>query len=120
MRKRTERLLVTRVSADGRTARRPDELIVEEPMTMQLDGTVVSTTMRTPGNDYELAVGFCHSEGLLAGEAITAVRYCAVGSAVESAFNVVTVETNGHAPVPTPRLGTTTSSCGLCGSESID
>ena len=63
-RKRTERLIVTKVTADG-VQRAPDELIVEEPMTIQLDGTVVSTTMRTPGNDYELAVGFCHTEGLL-------------------------------------------------------
>ena len=54
IRKRTERLIVTKVTAD-RVQRVPDELIVEEPMTIQLDGTVVSTTMRTPGNDYELA-----------------------------------------------------------------
>jgi FdhD protein len=39
---------------------------------------------------------------------------------VATEFNVVSVETGGRAPVPTPRLGTTTSSCGLCGSTSID
>ena len=74
IRKRTERFIVTRVTADG-VQRVPDELIVEEPMTIQLDGTVVSTTMRTPGNDYELAVGFCHTEGLLAGAPVKGVRY---------------------------------------------
>jgi len=111
--------LVTTVTADGRK-RRPDELIVEEPMTVQLDGTVVSTTMRTPGHDYELAVGFCHSEGLLAGAPVTGVRYCANGAAIDTAFNVVTVDTGGLAPAPRPRLGNTTSSCGLCGNDAID
>ena len=76
--------------------------------------------MRTPGHDYELAAGFCFNEGLLAGAPVHGVRYCADGSAVESNFNVVTVETGGRAPIPTPRLGTTTSSCGVCGTESID
>jgi len=118
-RRRSETLLVTTVNADGR-ARRPDELIVEEPMTVQLDGTTVSTTMRTPGHDYELAVGFCHTEGLLAGFPVVGVRYCANGSAVGSEFNVVTVETGGRAPAPRPRLGNTTSSCGLCGNDAID
>ena len=89
-------------------------------MTIQLDGSIVSTTMRTPGNDYELAAGFCFSDGLLAGAPVTGVRYCADGSATDSYFNVVTVETGRRAPVPTPRLGTTTSSCGLCGNEAID
>jgi len=76
--------------------------------------------MRTPGNDYELAAGFLHAEGLLGGAIITGVRYCADGSALESAFNVVTVETGGTAPTPLPRLGSTSSSCGLCGSDAIE
>jgi FdhD protein len=118
-RQRSERLLVTRVTPSGST-RRPDDLIVEEPMTIQLDGTVVSTTMRTPGHDYELAVGYCVTEGLLAGATVTGVRYCANGSAVASEFNIVTVETAGRAPAPTPRLATTSSSCGWCGSDQLD
>ena len=100
--------------------RGPDELIVEEPMEIRLDDHVVTTTMRTPGHDYELAVGFCSAEGLLDGIPIQTVRYCATGTAVETRYNVVTVETGGRAPVPDARLTTTTSSCGLCGSMNID
>jgi FdhD protein len=84
---------VTGLGAERSTRRGPDELIVEEPMSIQLDGTLVATTMRTPGNDYELASGFCFTEGLLAGAPIIGVRYCADGSAVASEFNIVTVET---------------------------
>jgi FdhD protein len=118
-RRRSESLLVT-VYENGVARRRPDELIVEEPMTIQLDGAMVSTTMRTPGNDYELAAGFCFSDGLLAGAPVTGVRYCADAAATDTEFNVVTVETGGRAPTPRPRLGTTTSSCGLCGNDAID
>jgi FdhD protein len=118
-RSRTRRVIITSVTESG-ARRAPDELIVEEPMTIQLDGAIVTTTMRTPGNDYELAVGFCHTEGLLSGVPVLGVRYCANASASESEFNVVTVETGGRAPTPTPRLGTTSSSCGWCGSEQLD
>lgn len=118
-RKRTDKLLVVKIDSES-SRRVPDDLVVEEPMSIRLDGHLVATTMRTPGHDYELAVGFCFNEGLLAGSPVQGVRYCADGSAVESNFNVVTVETGGRAPVPTPRLGTTTSSCGVCGTESID
>lgn len=116
-------MIVTRVTgvAVAREAnRRPDELIVEEPMSIQLDGTLISTTMRTPGHDFELAAGFCLTEGLLDGAPILAVRYCADGSAVGSEFNIVTVETGGLAPAPRPRLGNVSSSCGWCGSEQLD
>lgn len=89
-------------------------------MTIQLDGVKVATTMRTPGHDFDLAAGFLFGDGMLGGAAIRSVRYCGTGSATDTEFNVVTVETDGSAPPPTPRLGTTTSSCGLCGSDTID
>jgi FdhD protein len=118
-RRRTERLIVTTVTPDG-VSRGPDRLIVEEPLTIQLDGVTVSTTMRTPGHDFELAVGFCHTEGLLGAASVDGIRYCGTGSAVATEFNVVTVDTAGAAPIPSPRLGTTSSSCGWCGSDQID
>lgn len=88
-------------------------------MTIQLDGVAVSTTMRTPGHDFELAVGFCLAEGWLDGAAVRQVRYCATQAAAEGEFNVVSVDTGSTAPTPTPRLGSTTSACGVCGSQSI-
>lgn len=100
--------------------RRPDELIVEEPLEVRLDDHLVATTMRTPGHDFELAVGLCHGDGLLAGAPVLSCRYCGTGSAVESGFNVVSVDTCGVAPPPKPRVSATPSACGLCGSASID
>lgn len=117
---RTNPVMVTRVRPNGERSRRPDKVIVEEPMEIRLDDHLVATTMRTPGHDYELAVGFLFAEGLLGSFHVNEVRYCGTGSAVETEFNVVSVSTNGKAPVPRPRLGTTTSSCGLCGSTTID
>jgi FdhD protein len=117
---RTAQVLLQRVAADGSSERVPDEVIVEEPLSISLDGHPVTTTMRTPGNDFELAVGLCFTDGLLAGMPVLRCRYCGEGSAVLSEFNAVTVETGGRAPVPAPRAATTTSSCGLCGSTSID
>jgi FdhD protein len=116
---RTVSQIVRKVDGDS-SGRSPDQVIVEEPLEIRLDGTRVTTTMRTPGHDYELAVGFCFTEGLLAGAPVQTVRYCATGSAVDTAFNVVTVETGGRAPEPTPRLTTTTSSCGWCGTDQVD
>jgi FdhD protein len=95
-------------------------VIVEEPLEIRLDGHLVGTTMRTPGHDFELAVGLCFTDGLLAGAGVQGCRYCATGSAVDTEFNVVTVETGGRAPVPAPRLSTASSSCGLCGSQTIE
>jgi len=98
----------------------PAVLATEEPLAIELDGTRVATTMRTPGNDFELAVGFCHNEGLLDGHPVVEVKYCANGSAAATAFNIVTVSTGGRAPAPVPRLAATTSSCGFCGTDDID
>jgi FdhD protein len=104
----------------GALARQPDHLVVEEPLEIHLDGTLVATTMRTPGHDFELAAGFCFTEGLLDGAPVRTCRYCGTGSAVESEFNVVSVDTGGRAPTPTPRLTTVTSACGMCGTTAVD
>jgi FdhD protein len=117
---RTEQVLTRRYAGDAELVRGPDELIVEEPLAIELDGVRVTTTMRTPGNDFELAAGFCFTEGLLAGAPVERCRYCGTGSAVDTEFNVVSVDTGGRAPTPAPRLSATSSSCGLCGSASID
>ncbi len=115
---RSRKVLVRRWDA-GVVQRAQDEVIVEEPLAIRLDGTLVATTMRTPGHDFELATGFCFTEGLLAGAPVLACRYCGEGRATDSDFNVVTVETGGQAPTPQPRLGPTTAACGLCGSASL-
>jgi FdhD protein len=100
--------------------REPDELVVEEPLAIHLDDHQVSSTMRTPGHDFELAAGFLHAEGVLEAEWIAGIRYCGTGSPVDSEFNVVTVETGGRAPAPVARLGAISSSCGVCGTEAIE
>lgn len=111
-------VMVTQVRAIGGALHdtdAPDRLIVEEPLSIRLDDTLVTTTMRTPGHDHELAVGFCFTEGLLHGEPVVSV-----GDPFADGRNTVTVLTDHRAPVPTPRLGTTSSSCGWCGSEQLE
>jgi FdhD protein len=116
---RTAKVLVQRWQA-GRLHRRPDELIVEEPLEIRLDDHLVATTMRTPGHDFELAAGLCHGDGLLGGATVVSCRYCGTASAIDSEFNVVSVDTGGAAPEPAARVATTTAACGLCGSVAIE
>ena len=116
---RTARVFTLRI-VGAESARVPDELIVEEPMSIRVDGELVATTMRTPGNDFELAAGFCVTEGLLGDAEVRTIRYCGQGPASEAEFNDVTVDTDGTAPVPIPRLGPASSSCGICGTVAID
>jgi FdhD protein len=119
----TERVDVVRVvgrGADQTSTVRADDVIVEEPMSIRLDGVLVSTTMRTPGHDYELAVGFCLTDGLLGGADVTGISYCTDVPGETGERNTVDVDTDGRAPTPTPRLGNVSSSCGWCGSEHLD
>jgi FdhD protein len=105
----------------------PDHLAVEAPLEIRLDGHRVTTTMRTPGHDFELAAGFCLTDGLLGDADVLEVRYCSATPAPEPALagtrpasNVVVVDTGCQAPEPQPRITTTTSSCGWCGTAEID
>ena len=114
---------IVKVGAGGEVRRARDRLAVEEPLELRVAGRPVGVTMRTPGNDVELAIGYCISEGLVARpDDVEAVRFCAPeGQAQE--FNVLTVDLRPGVPVPDPsldRLAVTSSSCGVCGKASIE
>jgi FdhD protein len=120
----TDRRRVVRVDG-GRVVTRPDTLAVEEPLEIRIDGRSMAVTMRTPGDDVDLAIGFLVTEGLIgSGEDVLTARFCA-GSTDEgvNTFNVLDLVLADGVPAPAPsaeRAFYTTSSCGVCGKASID
>jgi FdhD protein len=120
----TERRRVVRIRG-GAVGTRPDTLVTEEPLEIRLNGRPLAITMRTPGDDFALAVGFLVSEGVLgAASEVRAVTYCE-GAAEDGSntYNVVNVQLAPGVPVPDITLERnvyTTSSCGLCGKASLD
>jgi FdhD protein len=88
-----------------------DVVAVEEPLEIRIDGRPVAVTMRTPGNDEELALGFCLSEGL-------APR--AAQLPLDLAANVVEVAAPGFDATRLQRSFYTTSSCGVCGKGALE
>jgi FdhD protein len=85
-----------------------DAVAVEEPLEIRINGEPVAVTMRTPGHDEELALGFCLTEGL-------APR--AASLPADLAANTVDVEADGS---PAPRNFYTSSSCGVCGKGALE
>jgi len=103
---------------------RPDTLVVEEPLEIRVGGRALAITMRTPGDDMDLAAGFLVSEGVVseAGH-VRAIRYCAGAVNGENTYNILDVDLGADVPPPDPSLERsfyTTSSCGLCGKASLD
>jgi FdhD protein len=89
-----------------------DMLAVEEPLEIRVDGSPVAVTMRTPGHDEELAVGFLYGEGLIS-------RPTHAGLSEDLAAN--TIEVRGPLDrEPAARRFYTTSSCGVCGKGALE
>jgi FdhD protein len=89
-----------------------DEVAVEEPLEIRVDGRPLAVTMRTPGHDEELALGFLYGEGLIDGPR-------EVGLTEDLAANIVEVS----GPLlrdPGVRRFYTTSSCGVCGKGALE
>jgi FdhD protein len=100
--------MVLTVERDGER----DEVAVEEPLEIRVDGAPLTVTMRTPGHDEELALGFLYGEGLID-------RPHEAGLTADFAAN--TVEVAGPlARDPGARRFYTTSSCGVCGKGSLE
>ncbi len=88
-----------------------DVVAVEEPLEIRIDGEPIAVTMRTPGHDEELALGFCLTEGIPATDA----RLPA-----DLAANTVEVAASGFDPSRSRRSFYTTSSCGVCGKGALE
>src|SRR3954469_14406432 len=108
---------IEKLKAGARESMR-DELAVEEPLEIRVDGTALAVTMRTPGEDEDLAVGFLAGEGLVGGRADVAE----VGPTPDFAANVVDVRTaRGLRRDPSgERSFYLTSSCGVCGKGALE
>ncbi len=126
------RVDVEAVSDDAARRAGSDVVTIEEPLEIRLsyhDGTErveqsISITMRTPGNDAELAVGFLAGEGIVATASdVNVVEPCGPPSPDKGIHNVVRVELADHVAVDPGGLLRhfyTTSSCGVCGKASLD
>jgi FdhD protein len=89
-----------------------DEVAVEEPLEIRVDGSPLAVTMRTPGHDEELALGFLHGEGLIDGPR-------EAGPTEDFAANIVEVA-GPLSRDPGARRFYTTSSCGVCGKGALE
>src|SRR6185312_12182574 len=103
----TSKVEVVRVP-DGPTQ---DQVAVEEPLEIRINGAPVAVTMRTPGHDEELALGFCLSEGL---------RPQSARPPDDLAANAVEVDAPGFDPARLQRSFYTSSSCGVCGKGALE
>ena len=133
---RVGRMPATVIGPAGRT-RRVQKVAGEEPLEIRLGGPgreadTVNITMRTPGDDFELAVGWCVSEGLLSLPiALAEVKYCVrtdaamaeaeqTGTPPPQNYNVVSVLSRTPVDGHSRRVQITSASCGICGTESLD
>jgi FdhD protein len=121
----TTRRPVRRVTPQG-DVRRPDTLAVEEPLEIRIGGASFVVTMRTPGDDIDLAHGFLLAEGIIGSRAdVRLIRYCdGVDAEGENTYNVLDVTlaeaaAAGARSAPA-RSFLSTSACGVCGKAALD
>ena len=97
---------------------RRGELVVEEPLEIRLNQSSVAVTMRTPGHDIDLALGFLVTEGVVRDPGVVlTIAHCPEQANV---IDVTTEPDSPHVSAPDPRGFYASSSCGLCGKRDLD
>jgi FdhD protein len=117
------RIAIREILRHGAAAR--DALAVEEPLEIRVDGEPVATTMRTPGSDPDLALGFLFAEGILSGaEDVSSIAHC--GRPGDEGYgNVIDVHSAAGIHLDPERLleghrvAPVSSACGVCGRRAI-
>ena len=116
---------IQRISADNSFESANDTLAVEEPLEIRIgfgkEHRAISITMRTPGNDFELAAGFLFTEGILESSGqIKSIKHC---GKFPNNQNTVRLDLTENTTIDFKKLERnfyTTSSCGVCGKTSLD
>lgn len=122
----TTRVPRTRVDAErGAFVRRADVVVVEEPLEIRVGADVVTATMRTPGDDFDLALGHLLTEGMVgsARDVATMMHCTDLDAGGSPTFNVVEASLAPGVALLRPareRTETMTSACGVCGAASVD
>ncbi|ALD64989.1 formate dehydrogenase accessory sulfurtransferase FdhD [Arthrobacter sp. LS16] len=116
---------VIRAMSDGTTRVREEKLAGEEPLEIRFGHTSFTTSMRTPGDDFDLVAGFLLAEGIVTkAEHLAAMRYClGTDEDGKQTYNVIEVQLGFGAVPPdlsASRNVVTSSACGICGTNSID
>ncbi|MER3461545.1 MAG: formate dehydrogenase accessory sulfurtransferase FdhD [Armatimonadota bacterium] len=113
--------------AEGRARAHSDDLVTEEPLEIRLlageQRQTVAVTLRTPGQDFELAAGFLYAEGVVRSrDEIRRIAYCTDPGEAQQ-YNIVNVELRGEGIPDLERLERhfyTTSACGVCGKAGLE
>lgn len=111
---------------DGVRSQRTETLAAEEPLEIRVQGPgqeqmPVAVTMRTPGGDFELAVGFLFTEGLIAPGDVRRVAYCDTLPGEDQRYNVVSVSLDRPFDAELVRRNFyASSSCGVCGKAALE
>lgn len=112
---------LVRISRGGKGKNESDLLAREEPLEIRVRGRGIAVTMRTPGNDDELAAGFLRSEGIIRDrKQITAMGPCLSSDSPENTLNVFLAPAVRVDLKRLTRHVFASSSCGVCGKGSID
>jgi FdhD protein len=112
---------VVRRKADGGYECITDEVTIEEPLEIRIGQDPIAVTMRTPGNDQELATGFLLSEGIVRARAdLSEIVHCTLPASLGNVLNVTLSSSAKFNPAAAHRFATISTSCGLCGKTSIE
>jgi FdhD protein len=112
---------ILRRKEDGGYACVTDQVTIEEPLEIRLGPDPLAVTMRTPGNDQELAAGFLLSEGIVRRRTdLKEIAPCTIPASLGNVLNVALAPTVKFTPAAAQRFGTISTSCGLCGKASIE
>jgi FdhD protein len=112
----TTRRSVVRIAVGAEPAAAPDDLAVESPLVLALDGAAIATLMRTPGHDIELTAGWLVVEsGVRAAQDVVLLRACR-----EDDTDRVHITLQPGVRPPRPRAFITSAACGVCSADVLD